>query len=60
MATPTWFSSRPSELLAEDELRERLEYDEIKLAMLEMDVANAKLRIRSTKCCLSACASCES
>lgn len=46
MTTPNWFNSRPDDSLEEDELRERLEYDKAQLEILEMDVANAKLRVR--------------
>ena len=49
MTTPNWFNSRPDDSLEEDELRERLEYDKAQLEILEMDVANAKLRVRRGK-----------
>ena len=46
MTTPTWFSAVADKDLAEVELKERLEYEEVKMKMLEMDVANTELRMR--------------
>jgi hypothetical protein len=49
MTTPTWFSAVANKDLAEVELKERMEYEQIKLQMLEMDVANTELRMRLLK-----------
>ena len=46
MTTPTWFSAVADKDLEEVELKERLEYEEVKMKMLEMDVANTELRMR--------------
>jgi hypothetical protein len=46
MTTPTWFSAVADKDLAEAELKERMEYEEIKLQMLQMDIANTKLRMQ--------------
>jgi hypothetical protein len=49
MTTPTWFSAVADKDLAEIELKERMEYEQVKLQMLEMDVANTELRMRLLK-----------
>jgi hypothetical protein len=49
MTTPTWFSAVADKDLLEFELKERMEYEQIKLQMLEMDVANTELRMRLLK-----------
>jgi hypothetical protein len=46
MTTPTWFSAVADKDLAEVELKERMEYEQVKLQMLEMDVAHTELRMR--------------
>jgi hypothetical protein len=46
MTTPTWFSAVDDKGLLEFELKERMEYEQVKLQMLEMDIANTKLRMQ--------------
>ena len=46
MTTPTWFSAVADKDLSEIELKERMEYEQVQLQMLEMDIANTKLRMQ--------------
>jgi hypothetical protein len=46
MTTPTWFSAVDDKDLAEIELKERMEYEQVQLQLLEMDIANTKLRMQ--------------